>query len=229
MSSPTAAVAPAVQAAPPTFNFGFELESKQMRSFRVNDMFCVRKALNDCIYEYMTTEREAPACTRVDNLRLMLGLVSVVIGAWSHLDKTPFPQIVPFLIQCIVFYHILALLLFLTYRYLEGDAFLVTTPLKGKRAGALAGKSVQFSSAVEAFQPFYTLEVKLLGPAPQFVFQKRRVVNAVRTRISIGKFFDQGGYVFPPNIKAEVDKLLDKLAMGDSGASSVAKKKGGSK
>lgn len=200
---------------------GFELGSKVVRSYRTNDMFCVRKALNDCIYEYVVDEKGFSACTRVDNFRILLGVLSVIVGVGSHVDKTPFPEIVPFLLQCIVLYHVLAAALYYTYRYLEGDAFLVTVPIDDK-ASPLYGKSVQFSSAVDPFEPYYTIEAKVLGPKPRFVVVPRKVVKAAKSKLSIGRFFDAGGYIYPPNIKDEVDCIIAELA--ESG-----KKKGGKK
>jgi hypothetical protein len=63
-------------------------------------------------------------------MKIVLGLISCVIGVLSHFYFVPFPQSKPQLLGCVAGYTICALLYYYIERYLQKDFFYISSEHK---------------------------------------------------------------------------------------------------
>ena len=233
-SSSQAVATIADQPVPATF--GYELESKQVRQYRINDVCTVKCALEANIEEYLTSDIGVPTNDQISNARMSANIIAVIFGIASHWHPFKWPGCRPFIILCVavnfvcqaVSYYISHFVVASGSCFLESDPTVTPASVAVKKksssslspqlqtyfsylGGKLVGKRIRLSTHMEsAMTTEVTIEAQLLANGTS-AFKAAKVLKSVEKTFMYGRFFDQEGHIYPPNVKKVIDDLLSEL------------------
>jgi hypothetical protein len=240
MPSPTTAATASAAAAPApeevfdATKYGYELGNKVVRRYAVSDVHTARKALNDNIEALVVKERGGVRRRLSANTKIVVGIVSIAVGALSHLAPIPFPESVPLIIACIAIYYACCGVLLYISRIVEADSFLEVTFIpqssrdssasgaaEGKakvsaaQSRAAEGKTVRFTASVDRFDPHYKIRAQIVKPSKVPLLASTALGKPIEKTFFFGDFFSERGLVYPPALKAEVSKILKELKVAE--------------
>lgn len=220
----------------PFASFGYELSSKQVRQYRINDAATVKCAVMNNIQEFLHWEGVSYD-TRSENTRYAIGGISVLVCAGAYVAglspfSVPFTVMKPFLSMSVLFYAVCSAAMYYFLKFVDSDSFFLSDPAICTKRGCtcrqdrearrkngaattqlgdlLEGKRVRIGAHADAFTPEIELHAELLDASVAW-FRPGRVLRKVEKKISYGVLFDEDGFIYPPNLKAETHQLLTEL------------------
>jgi hypothetical protein len=217
-------------------NINYELESRHCRQYRINDPRTISYAIEHNIADYLAfcgIDQDR----RVSDVRLIMGFISVLIGVGTYFAPVPFYSARGMLWAGIIAYNLIGACMFYVAKYLETNAFYVTSPAsalavagrpKGKAAAdtkcdtnasvaaivdLLRGKRVRLMLEPAPSPSHHVkLTAELLDNASgNFWYRPARVLNKAAVEFSFGECFDSRGRFFPPPMKQRLHTLLGTL------------------
>ncbi|KAG5512291.1 hypothetical protein JKF63_07813 [Porcisia hertigi] len=197
------------------YNFGYELGSKQIRRYVVNDVRSVHRALASNIQDYLAYEgvkEENPVSLK--NVFLKVFTLGVAAGAYA-LSKR---QVSGLLLAGSFLFFGMLIVFQIAYNIVQNNGDIIFVGTGRLIEDKLRSQKPCFCHLVnrrlcvrltqeDLSIPVVTLTVQLIGPSSLFS-QPPVYSEAVKT-VQYGQFFGSTGFFFPPPLLKLVDELLE--------------------
>ncbi|GET85388.1 hypothetical protein, conserved [Leishmania tarentolae] len=200
---------------PRVYEFGYELNSKQVRVYQTNDLGSVHRAINANLQEYLAyegIEEEKP--TSLKNLLLkVLALGSaaeVYVISKMHVSRL-------LLVSSFLFFGIL-IAFQIAFSVLQdngniifvGTGKLIESPSRSQKPifHKLRNQRLCVRLTHENVStPLVKFEFQLIGPSR--LFSPPTVYSRVEKTVQYGQFFGSTGFFFPPPLQKLIDGMLE--------------------
>lgn len=195
---------------------GEDDEEVELLQVEVGDIIKLKQVLDEAVVETFLESSENSNLDFEedqywDNIKLTLMALSCIFAALAQFSPIPFPDSRPLLAVCCVAYFSLSGILQLIATFVDKDAILVTTPVKGdnndraKKNPELSKYGLRVRSCLPKYDEYYTVVIQ---------FQGLENSPFVTKTWSVGKFFDVDGMFYEVGLMEQVEKLYKRFENG---------------
>ncbi|KAG5488106.1 hypothetical protein LSCM1_08171 [Leishmania martiniquensis] len=202
---------------PKEYQFGYELNSKQIRVYQTNELGSVQRAITANLQEYLAYEGiQEDAPTSLKNL--LLKVLSLGVAAEVYALSKLRVHGLPLTCSILFFGVLIAFQAACSVLQKNANVIFVGTggPIDDQSRSQkpcfrkLKNRRVCFRMMQEsASAPVVRLEVQLIGP-PR-LFSPPIVYSRVEKTMQYGQFFGSTGFFFPPPLLKLIDEMLESV------------------
>ncbi|CCW64205.1 unnamed protein product [Phytomonas sp. EM1] len=195
------------------FTFGYELKSKQVRRYKLNDISSVRRAICANAQEYLSFEginEESP----VNIWRTLLHVFISSMGVLIFLNRKKITQDWPlYILSYAGFFGVVAgMLVNNAMQQSHSVFFMGSGKLENNAIKKFAGLNrhkLRFHLFVYPYSP----QVKFLAEIIESrrLFENPKSLVSVEKTVQYGKYFGSTGFFYPPALVKDIDEIIESL------------------
>jgi len=193
---------------------------KQITKINQFDVSTLRKTLDDNVVSALQEREDIELDLSLSNLRLILGVASVLVAIWSHFGTGDMPDSRPLLLIAVIIYYAISLCLTCLSSFVEHDTLCVIYT---------SGQLIRLRSKLVDGDRTYHVTADIVGvvlkkptKSPLNVFKLRESIKLYRAppisknatlvlEKAIDRYFDVRGYLYTPHVQEDVFGLVQEL------------------